>query len=127
MMSMRSVARSIPLTANLDINKLAAIQTFTESLQEPTAADASSSYAPQSATVQGILKDMYDTFTADIEKLTQTEASLQRDYEDLIAELTKELNTMNGIVAKKEEEKAAAAQELADTVQELDDTQAQLD
>merc|ERR1719198_2246184 len=34
---------------------------------------------------------------------------------------------MTAIVAKKEEEKAAAAQELADTMQELDDTQAQLD
>lgn len=44
-----------------------------------------------------------------------------------MASLVKELNTMNAIVAKKEEEKAAAAQELADTMQELDDTQAQLD
>merc|ERR1712072_1339093 len=97
----------IPLNANMEPEKLAAIQTFAQSLQEPTAADASASYAPQSATVQGILKDMYDTFTADIEKLTQTEATAQRDFEDLIAELVKELNTMKEIVAKKEEEKAA--------------------
>lgn len=126
MISMRNVARTIPLNANMEPEKLAAIQTFAQSLQEPTAADASASYAPQSATVQGILKDMYDTFTADIEKLTQTEASLQRDYEDLIATLTTELNDMNAIVVKKEAEKAAAEQELADVTQELDDTEKEL-
>merc|ERR1719235_1121223 len=127
MISMRSVVNKLPLTANFEPKQLAAIQNFARGLEEPTAADASASYAPQSATVQGILKDMYDTFTADIEKLTQTEATKQRDYEDLMAELVKEMNTMTAIVAKKEAEKAAAAQELADTMQELDDTQAQLD
>merc|ERR1719335_2154920 len=34
---------------------------------------------------------------------------------------------MNGVVANKEEEKAAATQELADTVQELDDTKKQME
>merc|ERR1719247_1752054 len=104
---MRSVVNKLPLTANMEPKQLSAIQTFAQSLEEPTAADASSSYAPQSATVQGILKDMYDTFTADIEKLTQTEATKQRDFEDLIATLTEELNLMNAEVLKKEEEKAA--------------------
>jgi hypothetical protein len=54
--------------------------------EEPTAADASASYAPQSATVQGILKDMYDTFSTDLEKQTASEANANRDFEALIAE-----------------------------------------
>merc|ERR1719235_753126 len=127
MISMRSVINKLPMTGNFEPKQLAAIQSFARGLEEPTAADASSSYAPQSATVQGILKDMYDTFTADIEKLTQEEATKQRDFEDLIATLTEELNLMNEIVAKKEAEKAEASQELADTTQELDDTQKQLE
>merc|ERR1719181_366032 len=100
-----SVLLALPTSASVESQQIAAIQSFASDF-EPTAADASSSYAPQSATVQGILKDMYDTFTADLEKITQTEATKQRDYEDLMAELVKEMNTMTAIVAKKEAEKA---------------------
>jgi len=121
-----SVLLSLPTRANLEPMQLAEIQSFASDFQ-PTAADASASYAPQSATVQGILKDMYDSFSADLEKITQEEATKQKDYEDLTAGLVKELGMMNGVVANKEEEKAAAEQELADTVQELDDTKKQMD
>jgi predicted nucleic acid-binding Zn-ribbon protein len=42
-------------------------------------------YAPQSASIQGILKDMYDTFSSNLEKDTQTEASKNRAFEDFMA------------------------------------------
>merc|ERR1719159_500680 len=100
MNSVRSVVRSMPSNTDLRPKQLAAMESFVQMLEEPTAADASASYSPASATVQGILKDMYDTFTADIEKLTQTEATKQREYEDLTATLVKELNDMNAMVAK---------------------------
>jgi len=121
-----SVLLAMPTSAKLGPDQFAAIQSFAEDL-EPEAADASSSNAPQSATVQGILKDMYDSFTSDLEKNTQDEAAKQRAFEDLTAGLISELNSMNEIVVKKEEEKATATQALADTEQELDDTKAQLD
>merc|ERR1719156_5476 len=125
--SVRSVVRALPMNANLGSEKLAAIESFMQVAFEPTAQDASASYAPQSATVQGILKDMYDSFTTDLEALTQTEATKQKDYEDLTAGLVKEKGMMNGVVADKEEQKAAAEQDLADTMQELDDTKKQMD
>merc|ERR1719443_565546 len=130
--SVRSIVRALPTNVNLGAEKLAVIQSFIQEVQ-PVAQDASASYAPQSATVQGILKDMYDEFTKDIEALTMKEAIGQKDFEEAIAKAHKELNgfvddsgsDVDGlvqIVARKEEELAAASQELADTIQTLDDT-----
>eukprot|EP00746_Dinoflagellata_sp_MGD_P013076 gnl/MRDRNA2_/MRDRNA2_128122_c0_seq1.p1 gnl/MRDRNA2_/MRDRNA2_128122_c0~~gnl/MRDRNA2_/MRDRNA2_128122_c0_seq1.p1 ORF type:complete len:711 (-),score=215.78 gnl/MRDRNA2_/MRDRNA2_128122_c0_seq1:88-2220(-) len=120
-----TVLLALPAGANVDPKQFAAIQSFAEDLKSEV--DASAAYAPQSATVQGILKDMYDTFTAELEGKTQAEAANQRAYEDLMSSLTTELNNKNAVVTKKEEEKASAMQELAGTVQELDDVTAQKD
>merc|ERR1719217_1220291 len=130
--SVRSVVSVLPTKADLAPEKLAVIQSFIQEVQ-PVAQDASASYAPQSATVQGILKDMYDEFTKDIEALTMKEAISQKDYEEAMAKAHKELNGfvddsgsdvdgLKQIVAKKEAELAEASQQLADTIQELDDT-----
>merc|ERR1719217_981051 len=127
--SVRSVVSVLPTKADLAPQKLAMIESFVQELQ-PVAQDASASYAPQSATVQGILKDMYDEFTKDLEAITLKEAISQKDYEEAIAKAHKELNGfvddsgsdidgLKQIVAKKEEELAAASQLLADTIQEL--------
>merc|ERR1719265_2578381 len=104
--SVRSVINRIPTSANLSPKQMAAITSFAQEFEgQPegvTAQDASASYAPASATVQGILKDMYDTFTADLESQTQTEATKQRDFEDLIATITKEVATLEEQIAKRE-------------------------
>ena len=42
-------------------------------------------YSPASTTIQGILKDMYDTFAADLEKSNTDESALQKAFEDHIA------------------------------------------
>merc|ERR1719178_499037 len=42
-------------------------------------------YAPQSSQIQGILKGMYDSFTADLEKDNVAEAESQKSFEALIA------------------------------------------
>merc|ERR1719399_2397129 len=68
-----------------------------DSMSQPegiTAAEDTGGYAPQSATVQGILKDMYDTFATDLESQTSTEAGANRDYEALMAEKTTQVNHM---------------------------------
>merc|ERR1719313_1821878 len=49
-------------------------------------AQANASYSPQSATVIGILKDMYDTFAADLEKSNQDESNAQMGFEEVMAE-----------------------------------------
>jgi len=83
-------------------------------------------YAPQSDTVQGILKDMYETFTNDLETDTNTEATSNRDFENFIATKTKELNELKATKEKKEGQKVEAESQLADTTQIYDDTEAQM-
>jgi hypothetical protein len=83
-------------------------------------------YAPQSATIQGILRDMYMTFAGDLEDSTMTEATQNKDFENLIAVKSEELATMQKTVAKKTGQKADAEQALADANQDYDDTTKQL-
>merc|ERR1719215_1786186 len=49
-----------------------------------------SGFAPQSATIQGMLGDMYLTFAANVESDTLEEANRNADYEKLYASLEKE-------------------------------------
>merc|ERR1719265_1397113 len=48
-------------------------------------------YAPQSSTIQGILKDMYTTFATNLEEDTQEEFTRQTQFEKKIALLQEEL------------------------------------
>merc|ERR1719230_1640738 len=84
-------------------------------------------YAPQSLTVQGILRDMYETFSSDLESSTSTEAERNRAFEDLIAIKTEELAQLEKTVDEKESQKADAEALLSDTTQSYDDTEAQKD
>merc|ERR1719420_1471254 len=93
---------------------------------KPTAQEDTGGYAPASATIQGILKDMYDTFVTDLESQTSSEANANRDYEALMAEKTEQVNHMNEEIAHQEEKKAAAEVDLAEAIQELDDTTKQM-
>ena len=43
------------------------------------------SYSPASVTIQGVLKDMYDTFSMNLEKATETEATQQKNFESIIS------------------------------------------
>merc|ERR1719214_464021 len=69
---------------------------------------------------------MYDTFSMNLEKSTESEATSQKNFENLMATKTSERDTMTTTRTKKEEEKAAAEKELADAQQDLDDTQKQM-
>merc|ERR1719327_1263336 len=122
MASVRSVIRALPRTNNLSAKRLAVIESLVKELQEPGIEPAKASYTPASATVQGILKDMYDTFTADLETQTQEEAQKQTKYEKAVASMVDEIEETKKVLLKKEELKAEAMVELADKVQELDDS-----
>merc|ERR1719326_561972 len=89
-------------------------------------AEKSASYNPASATIMGILKDMYDTFSMNLEKSTEVEAVAQKNYESLIGVKENEMATLVDARKKKEGEKAEAEKDLADTSQELDDTTKQM-
>merc|ERR1719265_541194 len=89
-------------------------------------ASAKAGYAPQSATIQGMLGDMYLTFSANLESATQDEANQNADYEELYASIEKSNNEMKATRARKETEKAEAEAMLADTTKTYDDTEKQM-
>merc|ERR1712048_1207430 len=89
------------------------------------ASGSRSRYAPQSQTIQGILTDMYATFAADLEDATKDEARANREFEDYIYQKQVELANLKETKLKKEGQKAEAENELADTTQAYDDTEAQ--
>jgi hypothetical protein len=89
-------------------------------------AQAKASYSPQSATVTGILKDMYDTFAADLERSNGDESSAQMNFEAVIDEKNRVNKIEQGLVTKKSAEKAEKSQSLAENEALLEATQAQL-
>merc|ERR1719171_2229655 len=89
-------------------------------------AQAKASYSPQSATVTGILKDMYDTFAADLEKANQEESNAQKGFEEVIAKKTAKVKTLEGMVTDKSAQKAEKSTQLAENEELLEATQIQL-
>jgi len=119
MSAVQSVLDKIPSDANLDGDHMTAL---TEFLQN----GADAAYAPQSATIQGILGDMYDTFAANLEDATMAEAKQNKNYEKLSATLEQENIDLNTVKSRKDEEKANAESDLADTTATYDDTTDQM-
>merc|ERR550537_2059957 len=87
---------------------------------------AKSGYAPQSATIQGMLGDMYLTFSNNLESSTLDEANQNHDYEKMYATLEKENNKFKDTRDRKEAEKAEAEAMLADTTKAYEDTEKQM-
>lgn len=98
--SIRSALVSLPMKAHVNVENLALLTEF--------ARGGSHSQQPQSATIQGILKDMYETFVTDLESATMTEATQNREYETLMSIKAEELSELEATKATKESEKAEA-------------------
>jgi|Transcript_116010 chromosome segregation ATPase len=88
---------------------------------------ARAGYAPQSATIQGMLQDMYSTFSKDLEEATLKEADQNEHYEKVMAEMEEEKNKLQETLDRKTKEKAEAEALLADATKAYDDTQKQLE
>ena len=91
-----------------------------------SALSTATAYSPQSATIQGILGDMYSTFTNNLETSAQTEATAHRNFENLMADYQEELETMQTTLQKKEKLKVESERMLADATQEYSDAEAAL-
>merc|ERR1719353_573000 len=131
----RSAILGSPKLDALSADKLRLMKSFFEDpvalLQEPVdyydqKAQAKASYSPQSATIMGILKDMYDTFSADLEKSNSEESAKQKAFEDLIAEKEKQVADWSAEVTDKEGQKAEKSTMLSENEELLSATQAQL-
>merc|ERR1719428_2454711 len=82
---------------------------------------------PASSTIIGILKDMYDTFSMNLEKATEVEAVAYKNYESIIGVKENEMTELVADREKKDGEKANAEKIMADSAQELDDTKVTLE
>merc|ERR1719313_1891105 len=71
-------------------------------------------YAPASTQIQGILKGMYDSFSADLEKANAEEGDKQKAFEELMATKMKELETLQAPLETATGSHADAEKMLAD-------------
>merc|ERR1719487_1668911 len=115
--AVKSVLDSLPSKAALPPTHVALLGEFIS---------AKAGYAPQSATIQGMLGDMYLTFSNNLESSTLDEANQNHDFEQQYATLEEENNKMKETRARKETEKAEAEAMLADTTKAYDDTEKQM-
>jgi predicted nucleic acid-binding Zn-ribbon protein len=116
-MAVRKALDAMPMTAKISDSQLSALTAFVQDR-------SSSKYAPQSLTIQGILKDMYDTFSTDVEETTLKEATNNRDYELFIKTKQAEKAAMEAAKKLREEQKADAEQALAEATAMYDETDA---
>jgi len=115
--AVKNVLESLPQKVSPPVDKLSMLSEFVS---------AKAGYAPQSATIQGMLGDMYLTMARNLEDSTQDEADQNRDFEKLYATLEKKNNELKATRARKETEKAEAEAMLADTTKNYDDTEKQM-
>jgi hypothetical protein len=117
--AVQSFLDKIPSEAPLDIEHMSLLSNF-------AANGAETNFAPQSATIQGILQDMYTTFASNLEEATMTEAKQNKNYEKLTATMQMEAIDMNTIKARSADEKAEAESDLADATATYDTTTDQM-
>mmetsp|Transcript_31482 Transcript_31482/g.92136 ORF Transcript_31482/g.92136 Transcript_31482/m.92136 type:complete len:725 (-) Transcript_31482:70-2244(-) len=103
--------------------KISLLRSYAEEL---TKSGSKATYTPQSATITGILDEMYSTFTEDLQDMNSDEADKQKEFEDLIATKQTELLELQDVLQKAREAKTEAEKKLAEAAQAYDDTEAQL-
>merc|ERR1719163_2572782 len=59
-------------------------------------------YAPASTAIQGTLKNMYDTFTSQLEAANADESGKQKSYEELMATKSEELKSLQSTLENKQ-------------------------
>jgi hypothetical protein len=84
-------------------------------------------YAPASTQVVGIMKGMYDSFSADLERANAEEADKQKAFEELMATKEAEYATLTATLEARTKEHADAEKQLADNKVLLADTKIQLE
>ena len=83
-------------------------------------------YAPQSSAIQGILKGMYDSMAADLEKDNAEEADREKAFHELMATKKAERETLETTLEKQSHDEAHKSKALSDAKTNRDDTDAQM-
>jgi DNA repair exonuclease SbcCD ATPase subunit len=136
--SVRSVFRNKNVLHSISEKDLDLVRTFVDKPEDfmahhPVSLSATQvghnpfgDYAPQSTQIQGILKGMYDSFSADLEKDNAAEASSEKSFQELMATKKQEQETLELTLQKQEADQAAKTLKLKDSQVLKDDTQEQL-
>jgi predicted nucleic acid-binding Zn-ribbon protein len=83
-------------------------------------------YAPQSTQIQGVLKGLYDSFAANLEKANAEESDAQKAFEELMATKKAELETLEATLQKQESDHASKSKLMAESKALREDTEKQL-
>jgi len=137
--NLKGVIKTHEVSKRFSDEEIAAVEKFVEKPEDyvgqhksafsgaQVAQNPAGDYAPQSTQIQGILKGMYDGFTADLEKDNAEEAEKQKSFEALIATKKAELGTLEATLETQELDAADATKTLADSKATLDDTKETLE
>jgi len=116
-----AAVNSLPMraAAKLPMAQLAELRKVSSGLVQE---NGKAAYAPQSATIQGILQDMYSTFAKDLMDQTNAEAIANTNYESLMAtKIQAQIDDEKSLTTAKKE-KAEAEAMLADANQAFEET-----
>merc|ERR1719424_2666198 len=83
-------------------------------------------YAPASAEIVGILKQMKDTMEKDLAEVIATEDKAKQDFEGLVAAKEKEIASATKAIEEKTKRTGETAVELVNLKEDLEDTQESL-
>jgi len=103
------------VTSNMNMDDYAR-EELTSFLSEGT------NYAPQSGQIVGILKQMSDRMNQDLADATAAENKAIKDYEDLMAAKTKEVNALTKSIEEKQVRLGNLQVEVVEMKEDLDDT-----
>lgn len=85
------------------------------------------SYVPQSGEILGILKELKDEMTKDLNDATDTENGAIKDYEDLVAAKTKQIESLTKAIEIKTSRVGELAVKIAEFSNDLEDTEETLE
>eukprot|EP00747_Dinoflagellata_sp_TGD_P142971 gnl/TRDRNA2_/TRDRNA2_176316_c1_seq2.p1 gnl/TRDRNA2_/TRDRNA2_176316_c1~~gnl/TRDRNA2_/TRDRNA2_176316_c1_seq2.p1 ORF type:complete len:674 (+),score=171.92 gnl/TRDRNA2_/TRDRNA2_176316_c1_seq2:51-2024(+) len=120
--ALTTVMMSLPTVNDLNKDQVKLLTDFVQTGQSSFA-----TYAPQSATIQGILQDMYQNFARMLQKATLNEARRNREFEDLINSEQSALIELQKHGKKTENKKASTLLSLSEASQTYDDMEAQME
>jgi peptidoglycan hydrolase CwlO-like protein len=108
------------------LRKIAASADLEDDDRETVTAFLSQGYAPQSGQITGILKQMKDTLSDDLDKATKEESAAKASYEDLMKAKTKEVEALQHMIEEKTQRLGEFGVEVVNMADDLEDTKQSL-
>merc|ERR1719269_455577 len=116
---------------NLRKADFASVKTFlsnpTAWVQTSVSSPHKAEYTTQSSAIQGMLKDMHDSFQRDLADAIETEKAKQDDFDALMTTKREDLILLEDDLLKNEGGEGDDAKQLADNQKQREETQKQLD